>query len=173
MLGLYFTWILHLLLKVSEVLFIISQRSEAVSKYQGNSNHVYGCTCRSSTRFHTWARDFQYITTIFEKFSLNNFADDNTLEAHTSSVKELVNSLEKDSQNAIDWFKINYMIANPDKFKAIIINKTGKRYLWYWIEHQWRQNIHTKRSRVVRNLNLFSIILDTTYLKYAKWLQIN
>ena len=66
------------------------------------------------------------ITTIFEKCSLNNFADDNTLDAHASSVTELVNSLEKDSQNAIDWFKINHMIANPDKFKAIIINKQGK-----------------------------------------------
>ena len=35
------------------------------------------------------------ITTIFEKCSLNNFADDNTLDAHASSVTELVNSLEK------------------------------------------------------------------------------
>jgi hypothetical protein len=66
------------------------------------------------------------ITTIFEKCSLNNFADDNTLDAHASSVTELVNSLEIDSQNLIDWFKINRMIANPDKFKAIIIDKRGK-----------------------------------------------
>ena len=56
-----------------------------------------------------------------------NFADDNTLDAHASSVTELVNSLEKDSQNAIDWFKINHMIANPDKYKE----KSGKEYLWY------------------------------------------
>ena len=30
----------------------------------------------------------------------------------------LVDSLEKDSQKAIDWFRSNQMIANPDKFKA-------------------------------------------------------
>ena len=62
---------------------------------------------------------------IFDKCTLNNFADDNTLDDHASSVPELVNSLEKDSQKAIDWFKINHMIANPDKFKAIIIEKSG------------------------------------------------
>ena len=63
---------------------------------------------------------------IFDKCSLNNFADDNTLDDHASSVNELVNSLENDSQKAIDWFKMNHMIANPDKFKAIIIEKSGR-----------------------------------------------
>ena len=66
------------------------------------------------------------MTDIFDKCSLNNFADDNTLDAHASSISELVNSLEEDSQKAIDWFKTNHMIANPDKFKAIIIEKSGR-----------------------------------------------
>jgi len=62
---------------------------------------------------------------IFDKCCLNNYADDNTLDDHASSVPELVDSLEKDSQKAIDWFKNNHMIANPDKFKAIMITKRG------------------------------------------------
>jgi len=62
---------------------------------------------------------------IFDKCSLNNYADDNTLDDHASSIPMLVDSLEKDSQKAIDWFKSNQMIANPDKFKAIIITKNG------------------------------------------------
>jgi hypothetical protein len=66
------------------------------------------------------------MSNIFDKCSLNNFADDNTLDDHASSTPELVNSLENDSQKAIDWFKTNHMIANPDKFKAIIIEKRGR-----------------------------------------------
>ena len=63
---------------------------------------------------------------IFDKCSLNNFADDNTLDFHASSLSELKINLETDSQKAIDWFGRNHMIANPDKFKAIIIEKSGK-----------------------------------------------
>ena len=62
---------------------------------------------------------------IFDKCCLNNYADDNTLDGHASSVSELVDILENDSQKAIDWFKSNHMIANPDKFKAIMITKQG------------------------------------------------
>jgi len=62
---------------------------------------------------------------IFDKCNLNNYADDNTLDDHASSIPMLVDSLEKDSQKAIDWFRSNQMIANPDKFKAIIITKNG------------------------------------------------
>ena len=62
---------------------------------------------------------------IFDKCCLNNYADDNTLDGHASSVPKLVDILEHDSQKAIDWFKSNHMIANPDKFKAIVITKQG------------------------------------------------
>ena len=72
--------------------------------------------------FNIFINDMQ---NIFDKCSLNNYADDNTLDDHASSIPELVDSLEKDSQKAIDWFKSNHMIANPDKFKAIIITKNG------------------------------------------------
>ncbi len=72
--------------------------------------------------FNIFINDMQ---NIFDKCSLNNYAADNTLDDHASSIPELVDSLEKDSQKAIDWFKSNHMIANPDKFKAIIITKNG------------------------------------------------
>ena len=32
-------------------------------------------------------------------------------------------ALEKESESAIDWFKNNSMIANPDKFQAITLSK--------------------------------------------------
>ena len=48
-------------------------------------------------------------------FELLNFADDNT-----------ISTLEKESQAAIDWFVSNEMIANPDKFQAIVVKRNNK-----------------------------------------------
>ena len=106
------------------------------------------------------------ITTIFEKCSLNNFTDDNTLDAHASSVTELVNSLEKNFQNAIDWFKINHMIANPEKFKVIMINKQGKDICGIEL------NINEDKIYTQKEVELLGISINFQ-LSYAKWLQIN
>ena len=65
------------------------------------------------------------IYNVFNICALENFADDNTLSSSAKSVAKLVDNLEKDSQKAIEWFKNNHMIANKDKFKAIIIDKSG------------------------------------------------
>ena len=52
-----------------------------------------------------------------------NFADDNTLSAFADSTEELKLKLEEGGIAAIKWLKSNEMIANPDKFKAIIAKK--------------------------------------------------
>ena len=35
----------------------------------------------------------------------------------------MINKLESDSNIAMEWFKMNKMIVNPDKFQAIALNK--------------------------------------------------
>ena len=57
------------------------------------------------------------------KTDLLNFADDNTISAAENTIEKLISTLEQDSQAAIDWFKINEMIVNPDKFQAIVVKK--------------------------------------------------
>ena len=47
---------------------------------------------------------------------IKNTAAENTRE-------KLISTLEQDSQAVIDWFKINEMIVNPDKFQAIFVKK--------------------------------------------------
>ena len=66
------------------------------------------------------------IINIFDICDINNFADDNTLSAMANNIPKLIDYLEKDTQKAIDWFQCNHMIANPDKFEAIIIEKNGR-----------------------------------------------
>ena len=55
---------------------------------------------------------------------LNNFASDNNVISVTETIQDLMNSLEVKATNAIGWMKDNDMIANQNKFKAIVLTKT-------------------------------------------------
>jgi hypothetical protein len=55
--------------------------------------------------------------------SLHNYADDNTLSYSGYNLDKIINTLERDSLNLIDWFTSNRMKANPDKYQAIAIGK--------------------------------------------------
>ena len=47
---------------------------------------------------------------------LHKFSDDNTISSVAFSVKNLLKTLERETQIATDWFKGNQMIVNADKF---------------------------------------------------------
>ena len=57
---------------------------------------------------------------------LLKFTDDNTIATCSNSVDNLINDLQKESENATDWFRSNEMVLNPDKFQSIMINRLGK-----------------------------------------------
>ena len=54
---------------------------------------------------------------------LHNFSDDNTVTAVAETIQALINSLEIKTSKAIQWMENNDMIANPEKFKAIVLTK--------------------------------------------------
>ena len=58
--------------------------------------------------------------------TLHNYADDNTISACSNSISNLIRTLESESSVALSWLSNNKMIANPEKFHAIILtrNKT-------------------------------------------------
>ena len=57
---------------------------------------------------------------------LINFANDNTISTAENTIEELISTLEKETQAAIDWFVSNEMIVSPDKFQAIVIKRNNK-----------------------------------------------
>ena len=57
---------------------------------------------------------------------LLNFTDDITIGTFLNSVDDLITDLQKEYENAIDWFRSNKMVINLDKFQSIIINRLGK-----------------------------------------------
>ena len=54
---------------------------------------------------------------------MHNSADDNTLSVWGKTVSKLIETLESESNIAIDWFTKSEMIINPDKFQVIILDK--------------------------------------------------
>ena len=55
--------------------------------------------------------------------SLYNYVDDNTLSFGSPDFDLLISTLEYDSNHLIEWFKINKMQANPDKFQVLAVGK--------------------------------------------------
>ena len=49
-------------------------------------------------------------------------------------MNDLLHTLEKELESAVDWFENNNMIANPDKFQAIIMNKRRENQITYKLE---------------------------------------
>ena len=58
-----------------------------------------------------------------------NFADDYAIALTCKNLNLLLGTLEKESESAVDWFRNNNMIANPDKFQAIIMNKRRESHI--------------------------------------------
>jgi hypothetical protein len=55
--------------------------------------------------------------------SIYNYADDNTIAVIGNNMSDVLGRLESAATKCIDWFTINMMRANPEKFQLIILNK--------------------------------------------------
>ena len=63
---------------------------------------------------------------LFNKTDIYNFADDNTLSVIAENRGEILNILSQESELAVNWFKENMMIVNPDIFQFMILDKKDK-----------------------------------------------
>ena len=92
---------------------------------------------------------------------LLNFAFDNTIVVTCNNWTSLSQTLEKESESAIGWLENSSMIANPDKFQAIILSKsatdvthrfriydnemeTTKLKLWILKDIDWYEYFHNR-----------------------------
>ena len=48
------------------------------------------------------------------------------MSTFSNSADDLITDLQKESENNIDWFCLNEMVTNPNKFQSIIISRLGK-----------------------------------------------
>ena len=91
---------------------------------------------------------------VFIKKSLvYNFANDNTVTAFEKDIT-LLKALQNEVEIAIQWFKDNFMIVNPGKFQAMVINRFGK------MENKHEMYIENKKITSEHSVKLLGIEID-------------
>ena len=70
--------------------------------------------------FNLFINDLLFFT---KEVELANFADNNTIYVGSKDLAELLETLQKECETAINWFKTNNMNVNPDKFQSMIITR--------------------------------------------------
>ena len=69
---------------------------------------------------------FNDLLAILKMSELYNFADHHTISTASKNMSNLIQTLEKESETAVEWFNQNKMIVNPDKFQAMLLEKRNE-----------------------------------------------
>ena len=85
---------------------------------------------------------------------LHSFADDNTLSAVGETIQDLVDIMQHKAESATSWMEENNTIANPDKFKAIIITKDTQQ------TENYELNFKGKSISLSAKVDLLGITID-------------
>ena len=114
--------------------------------------------------FNIFINDFFFF---IKKSSTTNFADDNTLYTYGDTIDEVIQKLEGDIENALYWFDINQMVANPNKFQLMFLGTREKTKL--------SLNIDGKRCISTSSVTLLGIEIDwkLTFNKHVKIITCN
>ena len=85
---------------------------------------------------------------------LYNFADNNTISTASKNMSNLIQTLEKESETAVDWFNQNKMIVNPEKFQAMLLEKRNEN-------NQSCLNINNQTIKMTNCIKLLGINIDS------------
>ena len=99
-----------------------SQRTKINSEYSSYRDIKYGVPQGSilgPLLFNIFLNDIFFFV---NDSNITNYADDNTPYAAEDSVEKLLETLERETNILIEWFKVNEMKSNSDKCHLIIVN---------------------------------------------------
>jgi hypothetical protein len=120
-------------------------------------------SCLGPFLFNIFMNDLFYF---IETCTLMNYADDNTLSKFASTIKSVLDALTQDAKNSIEWFKINFMQANPEKFQFMLLKSlTCKEEIPEFI------NVDGVQIKAEQSVKLLGILIDDK-LKFDKHIDI-
>ena len=62
-----------------------------------------------------------YLFLFIVKSNICNFADDNSLYSCEQTLETVISNLKFDLLTVLDWFSLNLLAANPEKFQMLIL----------------------------------------------------
>ena len=66
---------------------------------------------------------------VLKNSDIYNFADDNAISVTSKKRETLLETLKNESESAVNWFRNNKMIVNPDKFQLMLLQKSTKKVI--------------------------------------------
>ena len=92
---------------------------------------------------------------LIKKSSLHNFGYDNTITAFEKYITLLKETLQKEAEIWNQCFKDNFMIVNPGKFQAMVINRFEN------MENKHKMYIENKKIIWEHSVKLLDIEIDS------------
>ena len=151
---------------ISLMFSYITERKQRVKIYDARSSWnvinkgVPQGSILGPTLFNVFINDVFY--TMKDKL-LYNYADDNTVTCISPSANQLKVDIELCGNVMTDWFKCNYMKANPDKYQAIIFGNKA--------DNPSTLTIRGIDVSCQENVKLLGIYIDST-LSFQKQLRV-
>ena len=98
---------------------------DAVSSWDFNRRGVPQGSVLRPLLFNVFLNDLSYFIT---RVKLNAYADDQQLYSSDSDHVALYNKLTDELCIAVDWFKHNGLMANPEKFQSMSLGSTDQDF---------------------------------------------
>ena len=101
--------------------------------------------------------DVIFIQTILKNSVIYKFGDDNTISVASKTRDTLLETLENESELAVNWFRNNNMILNPDKFQLMLLEISTKKVI------QEKLQIDNNEIKAENSVTLVGILLTIGY----------
>ena len=99
--------------------------------------------------FNIFMNDLFYVTMDSD---LYNYADDNTISKTGMSYTEILNTVATDTCSSVDWFTINDLSANKEKFQCMSLGKETNNINYI--------RLYDTEIKCVNNINILGVNLD-------------